>query len=143
MTVEGGANADSESGIIGDKRKFRKAKRKHCSSPEAGNENVKKRKWAASVPPVENTRQTPEKKGTDWQEVQSKKKKKKQWTKQSLKQSQQNRLRKSVLRPNALIVRPIEKEKYADILGRVKKNVPDDQSRSTVDKIRRTANCYC
>ncbi|CAH2108837.1 unnamed protein product [Euphydryas editha] len=139
VTVDSGADADSESGITGDKREFRKAKRKQRTSPEAGNKDAKKIKGAESVPPVENTRQTPEKKETDWQEVKSKKKKKKQRAEQPLKQSEQKKPRKSVPRPNALIVRPKEKDKYADILGRVKKDVADDQVRSTVDKIRRTA----
>ncbi|CAH2106230.1 unnamed protein product [Euphydryas editha] len=139
VTLDSGADADSESGITGDKREFRKAKRKQRTSPEARNKEAKKIKGAESVPPVEDTRQTPEKKETDWQEVQSKKKKKKQRAKQTLKQSEQKKPRKSVPRPNALIVRPKEKDKYADILGRVKKDVPDDQVRSTVDKIRRTA----
>ncbi|CAH2106231.1 unnamed protein product [Euphydryas editha] len=131
VTLDSGADADSESGITGDKREFRKAKRKQRTSPEARNKEAKKIKGAESVPPVEDTRQTPEKKETDWQEVQSKKKKKKQRAKQTLKQSEQKKPRKSVPRPNALIVRPKEKDKYADILGRVKKDVPDDQILTT------------
>lgn len=48
-------------------------------------------------------------------------------------------MRKSLLRPTLLIVRLTEKEKYADKLGRVKKDVPDDQVLSTAHKIRRKA----
>ncbi|GBP78225.1 hypothetical protein EVAR_55785_1 [Eumeta japonica] len=46
--------------------------------------------------------------------------------------------RRSATLPKALIIRPKEKSKYADILTRIKKDVYDDQVRSTVEKIRKT-----
>jgi len=84
------------------------------------------------------------KKITDWQLVQSKSDRKKkqpqdQLSKQPAQQPKTNRSRRSsATRPNALIIRLKEKSKYADILARVKKDVPDEQARSTMDKIRRT-----
>ncbi|GBP72844.1 hypothetical protein EVAR_40345_1 [Eumeta japonica] len=55
--------------------------------------------------------------------------------------------RQSPLRPNALINRPSQKDNYTNILCRIKKDVPDDQIRSTVDKINaqrllRYPNCF-
>ncbi|XP_044583012.1 uncharacterized protein LOC123264033 [Cotesia glomerata] len=43
-----------------------------------------------------------------------------------------------LIRPNALIIRPAEKAKYAEILRRIKKDVSDEQVRTTVDKINKT-----
>ncbi|CAG5093343.1 Similar to Cant1: Soluble calcium-activated nucleotidase 1 (Rattus norvegicus) [Cotesia congregata] len=42
------------------------------------------------------------------------------------------------IRPDALIIRPAEKEKYAEILRRIKQSVPDEQVRTTVEKIHKT-----
>lgn len=44
------------------------------------------------------------------------------------------------MRPNALIIRPKEKEKYADILKWVKQDANADRARHCVDKIRKTAS---
>ncbi|XP_063993408.1 uncharacterized protein LOC135171048 [Diachasmimorpha longicaudata] len=46
---------------------------------------------------------------------------------------------KRAVRPDALIVRPNDKTKYADILRRVKKDVSSEDAIGCVDKIRRTA----
>ncbi|GBP51466.1 hypothetical protein EVAR_44441_1 [Eumeta japonica] len=43
-------------------------------------------------------------------------------------------------RPDALIIRPAEKAKYAEILRRIKKDVPQDQTRDVVDKVQKTSN---
>ncbi|GBP15361.1 Probable RNA-directed DNA polymerase from transposon X-element [Eumeta japonica] len=42
------------------------------------------------------------------------------------------------MRPDALIIRPKEKEKYSEILSRIKTAVPSEQVGNTVDKIRKT-----
>ncbi|GBP72848.1 hypothetical protein EVAR_48832_1 [Eumeta japonica] len=42
--------------------------------------------------------------------------------------------------PDALIIRPAEKAKYAEILRRIKKDVPQDQTRDVVDKVQKTSN---
>lgn len=42
------------------------------------------------------------------------------------------------IRPDALIIRLTEKAQYAEILRRIKQDVPDDQVRSTVEKIHKT-----
>ncbi|GBP63497.1 hypothetical protein EVAR_49551_1 [Eumeta japonica] len=90
------------------------------------------------------------KKPKDWMEVQSKKEKRrqhgKQLSKQPLKQPlskpHQPQLKhkrkkplKSSPRPNALIIRPNQKDNYTNILCQIKKDVPNDQVRSTVDKV--------
>lgn len=41
-------------------------------------------------------------------------------------------------RADALIIRPVEKANYAEILHRIKKEVPNEQVCNTVDKIRKT-----
>ncbi|CAH2092238.1 unnamed protein product [Euphydryas editha] len=122
-TIDSEFETDLES-VIGEERGTRRTKRKERSPPESGSKKAKKMKGTGPTPLAENTTQT------EWQTVKSKKEKKK---------PQKKKLRQSVGRPNALIVRPKEKENYADILSRVKKDVPDEQVRSTVDKIRRTA----
>lgn len=116
--------------VTGEKRDIRKAKRRVRTSPESGSKNAKKLRGTGPTLLAEDTTQTPDKKILEWQTVKSKKEKKK---------SQKKKPRQPVERPNALIVRPKEKEKYADILSRIKKDVPDEQVRSKVDKVRRTA----
>lgn len=52
----------------------------------------------------------------------------------------QRRVREALrTRPNALIIRPKNKEKYPEILSRIKKEVPIETASVCVDKIRRTA----
>lgn len=47
--------------------------------------------------------------------------------------------RKESIRPSALIIRPRDKKEYADILKKVKEQVPCDRARECVEKVRRTA----
>ncbi|CAD6216057.1 GSCOCG00011261001-RA-CDS [Cotesia congregata] len=85
------------------------------------------------------------KKASKWQKVQSRKEKSKQAEEQLSKQRpnearlepKRKKPRKRI-RPDALIIRPVETAKYAEILKRIKQNVPDEQVRTTVDKIQRT-----
>ncbi|GBP58738.1 hypothetical protein EVAR_35517_1 [Eumeta japonica] len=51
----------------------------------------------------------------------------------------QKKPRRAAMRPDALIIRPKEKEKYSDILSRIKTAVPSEQVGNTVNKIRKTA----
>lgn len=126
--VDTAADADCES-VTGENREIRKAKRKQRpESPEASSKK-KKRKEVEPTPPAKEATQPPVTKETDWQIVLSKKEKKLQHNKPRIKYD----------RPNALIVRPKEKEKYSEILSRVKREVPEEQVRASVDKIRRTA----
>lgn len=127
-TVDTDVDADCES-VAGDKRETRKAKRRLRPSPEVANEKKKRKETGPTSSPRNENKPPDKKETTNWQKVLPKKKKK-----------QQNRKQwPSVNRPSALIVRPKEKGKYAEILSRVKKDVPDDQVRASVDKIRRTA----
>lgn len=92
------------------------------------------------------TVQSPENKNkNDWQKVQSKKGRRRQEKEQPPKQPsnkprpepKRKKPRKRT-RPDALIIRPAEKTKYADILRRIKQDVPDEQVRTAVEKIYRT-----
>ncbi|CAH2087938.1 unnamed protein product [Euphydryas editha] len=98
-TIDSEFETDLES-VIGEERGTRITKRKERSPPESGSKKAKKMKGTGPTPLAENTTQT------EWQTVKSKKEKKK---------PQKKKLRQSVGRPNALIVRPKEKENYADI----------------------------
>ncbi|GBP78996.1 Uncharacterized 50 kDa protein in type I retrotransposable element R1DM [Eumeta japonica] len=51
----------------------------------------------------------------------------------------QKKPRKAVMRSEALIIRPTDKDKYSDILRRIKTAAPVDQVCHTVEKIRNTA----
>ncbi|GBP06851.1 hypothetical protein EVAR_92758_1 [Eumeta japonica] len=51
----------------------------------------------------------------------------------------QRKPRRSAMRPEALIIRPTDKEKYSEILRRIKTAVPSEQVCNTVEKMRRTA----
>lgn len=141
MTTDTELDADGES-VSGDKRNIRTVKRKLKKSPEMANKELKKRKEAVATPLSKDSMEPAKKVTTDWKEVTSRKrskKEKKQPAKHSGERTPRKRSQKEVVRTNALIVRPKEKEKYAEILSRVKKGVPDDQVRTCVDKIRRTA----
>uniref|UniRef100_A0A6P7FI61 Uncharacterized protein LOC114328183 n=1 Tax=Diabrotica virgifera virgifera TaxID=50390 RepID=A0A6P7FI61_DIAVI len=75
----------------------------------------------------------------NWEIVLSRKTRQKQRKEQQLKQQpKQKKQVRSTNKPNALIIRPTEKAKYAEILDRVKKGIPDEQVRSTVNKIQMT-----
>lgn len=103
-------------------RQPRKGKRKKRTSPEEKKEPKKLRGEASET---EITRHTEAKAVAkeEWHVVGKKKKSPFQ----------------KATRPDALIIRPKEKEKYADILKRVKQDASANQARDYVDKIRRTA----
>ena len=129
-----------------DKRDVRYAKRRLAKSPELGKKDLKKRKETGLTSPIKSAIQSSAKKPKDWQEVKSRKKTKEekrkeveeQPRKQPANDPRQRKPRRPVTWSNVLIVRPTEKEKYADILRRLKQDVPEDQAR-TVDKVRKTA----
>lgn len=47
--------------------------------------------------------------------------------------------RKPVIKPNALIIRPTDKSKYVEIIGRIKKEKATRHDSSCVDNIRKSA----
>lgn len=140
--MDTGAEADSDS-VVEEKRDKRSAKRKQRTSPQSDIKQMKKKKDSGPSPSHKEVTQDPDMTTTDWKLVQSRHGKKKQREEQPPKQPllkpKQKKPRRSMTRPNALIIRPNQKDGYADILCRIKKDVPDDQVRSTVDKIRKTA----
>ncbi|CAD6204259.1 GSCOCG00012679001-RA-CDS [Cotesia congregata] len=97
-------------------------------------------------PPQRVAVQTSEQpKALAWKKVQSRSEQKKERKEQLLKQLPEKPppepKRKKPLkftRADALIIRPVEKENYAEILRRIKKEVPNEQVCNTVDKIRKT-----
>lgn len=137
--IDTGADADSESAV--DIRP-RPVKRKDRTPPETG---TKKRREEVQTTLPSPTKSKGEEHSdteteTGWQRVNAKKRNQNQ----SMEQKNNRLLQKMIRnvgrhRTNVLIVRPKDKEKYADILCRVKKEVPDELVCSTVDKIRRTA----
>lgn len=104
-------------------RQLRKIKRKECTSPEDANKETKRRKEVVISP---STKQDEPPSDGNWETVGKKKKKK---------QSKKSQPR---TRQNALIIRPSEKDKYSDILKRVKQDASAEQVSQYVDKIRRT-----
>ncbi|GBP39671.1 hypothetical protein EVAR_25495_1 [Eumeta japonica] len=97
--------------------------------------------------PKTTVQKTERKRENVWQEVLSKKEKKKQ-AKERLPKQPANKSRpepkrkqpRKFIRPDALIIRPAEKAKYVEILRRIKKDVPQDQTRDVVDKVQKTSN---
>lgn len=104
-------------------RKARKAKRKERTSPEEPIRVTKIRRKETERNPM-NVDPIAE---SEWKEV-KKKQKKTSWKKRTAKRE----------RANALIIKPREKEQYADILKRVKQDPSANQISQCVDKIRRT-----
>lgn len=102
-------------------KQSRKGKRKKRTSPEEDKE-VKKLRGEASHPAAIETISLTQNNEEEWRVMQKKKK---------------PMLHKAV-RPNAVIIRPKEKENYAEILKRVKQDASASQVRDCVDKIRRT-----
>ncbi|CAH2094187.1 unnamed protein product [Euphydryas editha] len=156
--VDTGSDGDGES-TTDQMLTSRKSKRKTRDSPGTTSSMQKRKRDESS--PLHKGKQPPHpgnKRGMDlssgriiqdpntespeWQLVKSKSDKKKerqvQLLTQPLEQPKKKRPRKSN-RSNALIIRPKEKITYAEILTRVKKDVPEEQVRNTVDKIRKTA----
>lgn len=151
--MDTGAEADNDS-VAEEKSDNRSGKRKHRASLQSEDKQVKKKKDSGPSSSHKEGLQDPDYNNKNWKLVQSKKDEKKQvreqHPKQPLKQllpkpekprlqPKQKKPRKSPPRPNALIIRPSQKDSYANILCRIKKDVSDDQVRSTVDKIRKTA----
>lgn len=144
--LDTGAEADSDS-VADEKRISRPTKRKQRTSPESMDKLLKKKKDSGSSPPIKEIPQNPDKnKAPAWEVVLSKKDQKKQRREQHPKQPprqplpkpKQKKPRKSASRPEALIIRPKQKDKYSEILRRIKNGVPEDQVRSTVDKLYKT-----
>lgn len=98
----------------------RRKKRKKIMSP--GEETPMGKKLKGDEPTSGGPEIIKPTKDAEWQEVKKKKIK-----------------HQKTGRSNALIIRPKEKEKYAEILKKVKRDIPDEQARQCVDKIRRTA----
>ncbi|GBP19295.1 hypothetical protein EVAR_79895_1 [Eumeta japonica] len=119
------------------------------NSPEDGTVRTTKklRDFGPSPQPKTTVQKTERKRENVWQEVLSKKEKKKQ-AKERLPKQPANKSRpepkrkqpRKFIRPDALIIRPAEKAKYVEILRRIKKDVPQDQTRDVVDKVQKTSN---
>ncbi|XP_015124085.1 uncharacterized protein LOC107046094 [Diachasma alloeum] len=133
-------------------RDVRKAVRRKRSkgSPAAEAQTLKKLKQqnltSKAAPQTAVTSDPPAK--PEWTQVKTKKEKKRQAgqlhpqlppRKMKEKKKQERATRKSVMRPEALIIRPKDKEKYSDILRRVQKDAPSEDAVGCVYKIRRTA----
>lgn len=149
--MDTGVEGDGES-VAGDKNASdtRLGKKRERSSPDPTDTSSKKKKDSKQSPPQKPAAQNAEKKkATAWKLVQSKKEIKKQ-NKEQLRKEQPKKPPKEsrpepkrkkprkLIRPDALIIRPVEKAKYAEILRQIKKEVPIDQVRNTVDKINKT-----
>lgn len=135
--------AESNGGLVSEdngKSLTTSEKRKERTSLDSDNK-VKKRKDLKPSPLQKATAQKTEKKRENaWQVVLSKKEKKQakeRFPKQPSNNSRPEPKRKFT-RPDALIIRPVEKAKYAEILRRIKKDVPPDQTRDIVDKVQKT-----
>lgn len=123
MTKEGTKTQDKTETVAPERRQIRKTKRKVLTSPEGMSKVVKRTKNEATPPPLAVGQ--PEKsshQGTEWKKVGKKKPDKK----------------KRNVRPNAVLIRPKEREKYADILKRVKQDATVENVGQYVDKIRKT-----
>lgn len=141
-----GAEGDGES-VAEDhiESNSKSGKRKDRSPPDQGMNRVAKKKDQKKSPSKEAAVESDEDKtGMAWKRVQSKKElrrqRKEQLSNQPIKGTRPEPKRKKPrkwTRPDAIIVRPVEKEKYADILRRIKTDVKDDQA-SSVEKISKT-----
>ncbi|XP_024874050.1 uncharacterized protein LOC112456011 [Temnothorax curvispinosus] len=147
--MDTGVDGDNEF-VAGDKNETgtKSNKRKYRTSPDPTVSQVTKRKNLKRSPLQRATVQSGEhEKTTAWQIVQSKKELKKQRKEQLPKQpptgprpEPKRKKPRKWIRPDALIIRPAQKEKYADILRRIKTDVHDDQARLSVEKILKTKN---
>ncbi|XP_034945118.1 uncharacterized protein [Chelonus insularis] len=141
--MDTGAEGDGES-VAEDKSEtgIRTGKKRERNSPDPRDSQVKKKKDLKQSPPqVPAAQNIEKKKASAWQTVLSRKERKKQRKDQLPKEPRPEPKRKKprkVTRPDALIIRPVEKANYAEILRRIKKDVPDEQVCNTVDKIRKT-----
>ncbi|XP_044588826.1 triadin-like [Cotesia glomerata] len=145
--MDTGAEGDGES-VIEDKRETvtKTGKRKDRSSPDPTCSQVTKKKDLRQSPPQRATMQRDERtKAIAWQKVQSKKEQRRQRKEQLPKQfpeeprpEPKRKKSRKWIRPDALIIRPAEPAKYAEILRKIKNDVPDEQVRTTVDKIHKT-----
>lgn len=149
--MDTGVEGDGES-VAGDKNTSdtRPGKKRERSSPDPADTSSKKKKDSKQSPPQKPAAQNAEKKkATAWKLVQSKKEIKKQKKEQLRKEQPKKPPKESrpepkrkkprkLIRPYALIIRPVEKAKYAEILRQIKKEVPIDQVRNIVDKINKT-----
>ncbi|CAD6216258.1 GSCOCG00012876001-RA-CDS [Cotesia congregata] len=124
---------------------IRPGKRKERNSPDSMTSRTKKKDIKPSPPKNTVIQNGGKKEANEWQKVQSRKSKREQaeekLQKQPPKEPRPEPKRKKPrkwIRPDALIIRPAETAKYAEILKRIKQDVPDEQVRTTVDKIQRT-----
>jgi len=101
-------------------RQTRNTKRRKRNPPGLDTMETKKRKERGTTPSAEQ--QTQAANNQEWQKVTVKKTQKK---------------RGAATRPNALLIRPKDKEKYSEILKRVKEDVLLEQIGDCVDKIRK------
>ncbi|XP_044588729.1 glutamic acid-rich protein-like [Cotesia glomerata] len=146
-SMDTGGDGDGESDAKDEGHTSNKSnKRKDQNSPDGIDGRLTKRKDLKPSPPKNVMKQNAEKKdATDWKDVHTRKEKrrlaKEQLPKEPPKKPRPEPKRKKPLkwiRPDALIIRPAEKAKYAEILRRIKKDVSDEQVRTTVDKINKT-----
>ncbi|XP_044579122.1 uncharacterized protein LOC123261537 [Cotesia glomerata] len=139
--MDTGAEGDGES-LTEDRSDtgVRSGKRKDRNSPDPTVNQVMKKKDTKPSPPKEVAARSAKNKEVDaWQKVESKKRRPeqdhlpKQLPKEPRPELKRKKSRKWI-RPDALIIRPAEKEKYSEILRRIKRDVPADQVRNTVEK---------
>lgn len=142
--MDTGVEGDGES-VAGDRSETgtRSGKRKERNSPDPTASGTRKKKDLKPSPPknmvVQNAKN---KEASEWQKVQSKKEKRQQVKERLPKEPRPEPKRKKPrkwIKPDALIIRPVENQKYAEILRRIKHDVPEDQVYNTVEKIHKTS----
>lgn len=157
-TADAGVTEETDTGVEGDSESATgeatesHGKRKSRSSPKSTDKQAKKQKDKGNTPPVKEAVESPANKADKppaWEPAlsrqakrkQNREQRKEQLPKQPPKGTRPEPKRKKPrqwIRPDALIIQPAEKEKYAEILRRIKQDVPEDQVRNTVEKIDKT-----
>ncbi|XP_015119046.1 uncharacterized protein LOC107042499 [Diachasma alloeum] len=126
-------------------REIRKGLRRKRSKGSPGTEAHEMKKVKKQLPVSQDVPSIKSPANPKWEIVKSKERKKgqsaqpDQLTSKKKKERQVKTSRKPAPRPDARIIRPKDKEKYSEILCRVKKDVPPEKAHDCVDKIRRTA----
>ncbi|XP_015123376.1 uncharacterized protein LOC107045574 [Diachasma alloeum] len=136
---------EDESSAFSDTTKASRTKRKSRESPPTDTRDLKKKKREErEAAHARSKRENPPAKSSDWEQVKSRKERQQPRLpeKPPKKKERQKKQGKSAARPNALIFRPKDKQQYSEMLKVVKQQIPSEQARDRVDKIRRTTTGY-
>ncbi|XP_015124457.1 uncharacterized protein LOC107046370 [Diachasma alloeum] len=132
---------EDESSALSDTTKASRMKRKSRESPPTDTRDLKKKKREErEAAHARSKRENPLAKSSDWEQIKSRRERHQPRLpeKQPKKKERQKKQGKSAARLNALIVRPRDKQQYSEMLKVVKQQIPSEQARDCVDKIRRT-----